>query len=359
VSYDAVLLLGFGGPEALDEVRPFLERVTAGRGIPPERLDEVGHHYVTLGGVSPINAQNRALRAALEAALVERDHPIPVVLANRNSPPFVKDVLAEIVDTGANRLLVLATSAYSSYSSCRQYRQDVGAALAGFPGLDIVKVPPFPDLPGFAEAAAEALAPVLAEPGRRPYLLVTTHSIPMSMARTSGPEDRWPEDPGTPGTYVTQHLAVAEAAVTLAAARAGVDVPPWRLVFQSRSGPPAMPWLEPDVNDVLAELAAAGVTDVVAAPMGFLSDHVEVVWDLDTEAAATAAELGIRFTRVPTVGTHPTFVAGLADLLVRHLDASAPRPPGQGELCFGNCCAPQSRMGAPVDSRPSIQGVVA
>ena len=359
MSYDAVLLLGFGGPEAPEEVRPFLERVTAGRGIPPERLDEVGHHYVALSGVSPINAQNRALRAALAASLEERDHPVPVVLANRNSPPFVKDVLAELADTGARRLLVLATSAYSSYSSCRQYRQDVGVALADFPDLEIVKIPPFPDLPGFAEAAAEALVPVLAEPGRRPYILVTTHSIPMSMARTSGPEDRWPADPATPGTYVAQHLAVAEAAVTLAAERAGVDVPPWRLVFQSRSGPPAMPWLEPDVNDVLAELAGAGVTDVVAAPMGFLSDHVEVVWDLDTEASATAAELGIRFTRVPTVGTHPAFVGGLADLLVRHLDATAPRPPKEGELCFGQCCAPQSRMGSPVDGRPSIEGVVA
>ena len=359
MSYDAVLLLGFGGPEAPDEVRPFLEMVTAGRGIPPERLDEVGHHYVALGGVSPINAQNRALRAALAAALDAREHPIPVVLANRNSPPFVKDVLAELADSGAHRLLALATSAYSSYSSCRQYRQDVGAALAGFPGLDIVKVPPFPDLPGFAEAAADALVPVLAEAGRRPYILVTTHSIPLSMARTSGPEDRWPADPGAPGTYVTQHLAVAEAAVTLAAQRAGVEVPPWRLVFQSRSGPPAMPWLEPDVNDVLAELAAAGVRDVVAAPMGFLSDHVEVVWDLDTEAAATADALGIRFTRVPTVGTHPAFVTGLADLIIRHLGATAPRSPGQGELCFGNCCPPQSRPGAPVDNRPTIEGVVA
>lgn len=359
MSYDAVLLLGFGGPEALDEVRPFLERVTAGRGIPPERLDEVGNHYVTLGGVSPINAQNRALRDALSAALAERGHAVPVVLANRNSPPFVKDVLGELAGSGAHRLLALATSAYSSYSSCRQYRQDVGAPLTDISGLDVVKVPPFSDLPGFAEAAAQALVPVLAEPGRRPYILVTTHSIPLSMARTSGPEDGWPADPGTPGTYVTQQLAAAEAAVALAAERAGVDVPPWRLVFQSRSGPPAMPWLEPDVNDVLAELAAAGVQDVVAAPMGFLSDHVEVVWDLDTEAAATANRLGIRFTRVPTVGTHPTFVGGLADLLVHHLDASAPRPPGPGELCFGNCCAPQSRRGAPVDGRPSIEGVVA
>jgi ferrochelatase len=359
VSYDAVLLLGFGGPEAPDEVRPFLERVTAGRGIPPERLEEVGRHYVTLGGVSPINAQNRTLRAALEAALAERDHPIPVVLANRNSPPFVKDVLAELARDGAHRLLALATSAYSSYSSCRQYRQDVGAPLADIAGLDVVKVPPFFDLPGFGEAEAEVLVPVLAEPGRHPYILVTTHSIPMSMARTSGPEDGWPADPGTPGRYVSQHVAVAEAAVKLAAHRAGVEVPAWRLVFQSRSGPPGMPWLEPDVNDVLAELAAAGVRDVVIAPMGFLSDHVEVVWDLDTQAAATAAALGIRFTRIPTISTHPAFVGGLADLLIRHLDSTTPRPPSPGELCHGNCCPLQSRPGAPFDDRPSIPGVVA
>lgn len=358
MSYDAVLLLGFGGPEAPEEVRPFLERVTAGRGIPPERLDEVGHHYHALGGVSPINAQTRALRDALAAALSERGRREPVALANRNSPPFVADVLGELAASGANRVLALATSAYSSYSSCRQYRQDVGAPLASITGLDVVKVPPFYDLPGFVEAAAEALIPVLAEPGRRPHVLVTTHSIPMTMADTAGPEDQWPE-PGAEGRYVHQHLAVADAAITLAAERAGVEPPPWQLVYQSRSGPPTMPWLEPDVNDVIAELAATGVTDVVAAPMGFLSDHVEVIWDLDHEAAETAVELGVRFTRVPTVGTHPAFVAGLADLVVDHLDSPAPREPRPGELCFGQCCPPLSRRGAPADARPSIPGVVA
>lgn len=360
MTYDAVLLLGFGGPESVEEVRPFLERVTAGRGIPPERLDEVGRHYVTLGGVSPINEQNRALRAALEAGLAEKGDPTPVALANRNSAPFIPDVLAELAATGAHRVLALATSAFSSYSSCRQYRENVGVALAEHPELDltVVKVPPFSELPWFAETTAELLAPVLAEPGRRPYVLFTTHSIPTSMARTSGPEPLWPA-PGSdePGTYVAQHLAVALKALLGAAQRAGVEAPPWQLVYQSRSGSPAIPWLEPDVNDALTELAAGGVTDFVVVPIGFLSDHVEVIWDLDNEAAETARGLGVRMTRVPTVGTHPVMVDGLTGLLKKHLDAESSRCPVEGERCFGGCCPAPQRPGVATAPRPVIEGV--
>ena len=357
--YDAILLLGFGGPESPDEIRPFLERVTAGRGIPADRLDEVGWHYVTLGGVSPINSLNRALRNSLAAGLVERGYDIPVVLANRNSPPFVPDVLAELAASGAHRLLALATSAYSSYSSCRQYREDVGVALADHPELDVdvVKVPPFAEFGLFADSTAELLAPVLAEPGRRPVVLFTTHSIPSSMARTSGPEPFWPmPESGEPGMYAAQHLVVARAAIAGAARQAGVETPPWRLVYQSRSGSPATPWLEPDVNDALADLAADGTTDVAVVPIGFLSDHVEVIWDLDMEAAETARRLGLRFTRVSTVGTHPRVVGGLTDLLTSYLDAGSTRAPLPGERCAGNCCPAPRRPGVSIDPKPVIEG---
>ena len=357
--YDAILLLGFGGPESPDEIRPFLERVTAGRGIPADRLDEVGRHYVTLGGASPINSLNRVLRNSLSAGLAERGYDIPVVLANRNSPPFVPDVLAELAASGAHRLLALATSAYSSYSSCRQYREDVGVALAEHPELDVyvVKVPPFAEFGWFAEATAELLAPVLAEPGRRPFVLFTTHSIPSSMARTSGPEPLWPmPESGEPGMYAAQHLVVARAAIAGAARHAGVETPPWRLVYQSRSGSPATPWLEPDVNDALADLAADGTTDVAVVPIGFLSDHVEVIWDLDMEAAETARRLGLRFTRVSTVGTHPRVVGGLTDLLTSYLDAGSTRAPLPGERCAGNCCPAPRRPGVSIDPKPVIEG---
>lgn len=380
MTFDAILLLGFGGPEGPAEVRPFLERVAAGRGIPVERLDEVEQRYLALGGVSPINAQNRALRDALALALAELGRPLPVVLANRNSPPFVGDALAGLAqpvtgdvraehsephtpeERGASvRVLAVATSAYASYSSCRQYREDVGVALAGRPELDVevVKLPPFAGASGLAEATADLLAPALAEPGRRPHVLFTTHSLPVAMARISGPESGWPDaESGTPGAYVAQHLAVAEEALTRASALAGVEVPPWRLVFQSRSGPPSVPWLEPDISDALEELAAEGVGDVVVVPIGFLSDHVEVVWDLDTAAAETARRLGLRFTRVPTVGTHPAFVAGLAELIAE-LDAAATRPPRPGEACWGDCCRAPRRPGlsAEQSARPVIEGV--
>ncbi len=360
MTYDAILLLGFGGPESLAEVRPFLERVTAGRGIPPERLDEVGRHYVLLGGVSPLNAQNRALRDELAASLEGLGLEVPVILANRNSPPFVADVLDSLVAGGHHRVLAVATSAYSSYSSCRQYREDVGVALADGHGvaLDVVKVPPFAELGWFADAVADLMAPVLAEPGRRPHVLATTHSIPRSMARTSGPEAGWPAPASPePGRYVRQHLDVAESALTTAAARAGVPVPPWRLVYQSRSGSPATPWLEPDIDDALAELAAEGVDDVVVVPIGFLSDHVEVIWDLDTQAAETAQRLGQRFTRVPTVGTNPRFIHSLSKHVAASLASSSARGPGPGEMCFGACCPPPSRPGAAVSLPPTMEGI--
>lgn len=346
LAYNAVVLLGFGGPEATEEVVPFLERVTAGRGIPKERLVEVGQHYFTLGGVSPINAQNRALQAALAAALAAEGVPVETALANRNSPPFVPDVLADLAGRGHRRVLAVATSAYSGYSSCRQYREDLGLALESTGlQLDVRKLGPFFDLPAFAATITELLLGCLpadldlAADSTR--LVFTTHSIPTPMAHTAGPSG---------DGYVAQHRRVATQVADGIAAATGVTKP-WDLVFQSRSGPPTMPWLEPDVNDALREFAAAGATDVVLVPIGFISDHMEVIWDLDTQAQETAAELGVRLVRTPTVGTHPAFVAALAARIATELRTGSPEP-GPGQFCFAGCCA-NPRREAPV-----VAGVV-
>jgi ferrochelatase len=331
-TFDAVVLLGFGGPEGVDEVVPFLERVTAGRGIPKDRLVEVGQHYFTLGGVSPINAQNRALRDALAAELAVQGCSVEVALANRNSAPFVPDVLAGLVERGHRRLLGVATAAYSGYSACRQYREDLGLALAAT-GADLVirKLPPFYDLDGFVATITELLLAALPadlELGAEATRLVfTTHSIPNSMAAASGPNG---------DAYLNQHRWVAGQVVAAIASATGITKG-WELVFQSRSGPPQVPWLEPDVNDALRDLAAAGTTDVILVPIGFISDHMEVIWDLDTQALQTAAELGIRLVRTPTVGTHPAFVAGLAGRIAQQL-LTGLRQAEPGQFCHGDCC---------------------
>jgi len=330
---DAVLLLGFGGPEGVDEVVPFLERVTAGRGIPPERLVEVGQHYFTLGGVSPLNAQNRALRAALEEALAAQGSPIEVALANRNSAPFLPDVLAELAAAGRRQLLAVATAAYPGYSSCRQYREDLGTGLASSGlSLEIRKLGPFYDLPAFAATMTRLLLEALPDgfdlAAESTRLVFTTHSVPSSAAAASGPEG---------DAYADKHRWVAAQVAAQLAAATGITKE-WTLVFQSRSGPPTMPWLEPDVNDALREYAAAGTTAVVLVPIGFLSDHVEVIWDLDTQAQQTAAELGVQLIRTPTVGTDPEFVAALAARIAEELAAPSPEP-GPGQFCFGGCCA--------------------
>lgn len=338
MSYDAVVMLGFGGPEHPDEVIPFLERVTDGRGIPPERLAEVGRHYFTLGGTSPINAQNRAMRDALAQRLTARGVGIDLVLANRNSPPFVADVLAGLARDGRTRLLAWATAAYSSYSGCRQYREDLAAAAGQTDGvmIDVVKMPPFPGLSGLVEANADLLAQTLrcTAGSRKLQVLATTHSLPTAQAATAGPQG------GRTGgdLYTAQQRSLAERVIPDAAARAGLHVvPQWRLVYQSRSGAPHTPWLEPDINDAIAEAAAQGVSDVVILPVGFLVDHVEVSWDLDVQACQTAQRLGVQAHRVPTVGTHPAFLDSLADLLAVY--ATGPgREPGPLELCQGDCC---------------------
>lgn len=345
--YDAFLLLGFGGPEGPDDVMPFLENVTRGRGIPRERLEEVSHHYLALGGVSPINAQNRELLAALGTAFAERRIELPRYWGNRNWAPYLAETLREIAADGHRRVLALATSAYSSYSGCRQYREDVALALleTGLDGrLAVDKLRLYFDHPGFVEPFGEGLASALADlaasgiPAAETRVLFTTHSIPLAMAEASGPRGRFDAN----GAYVAQHLAAIELAVA-SARRRGADVPPWQLVYQSRSGSPHVPWLEPDVNDALRAARAAGALAVVVVPIGFVSDHVEVVWDLDNEARATCEELGLRMVRVPTPGTHPAFVTAIADLVEERVAgrppvALSPLGPWPG-VCAAGCCA--------------------
>ena len=347
MSYDSLLLASFGGPEGPDEVMPFLERVTAGRGVPRERLEEVSHHYLALGGVSPINAQNRELLAALRAELDARGIDLPLYWGNRNSAPFFTDTLREIADAGHGRVLAVATSAYSSYSGCRQYRENlaVARAEAGLDGvLEVAKVHPYFERAGFVGPFRRSVHDALARlrdqglSGDDVVVLFTTHSIPTAMAIGSGPDEGRSES--LPGLYERQHLAVAEQVMV------GSDVP-WRLVFQSRSGPPQVPWLEPDVNDALREWAGVGVRAAVVAPIGFISDHVEVVWDLDHEAQETADELGLVLVRVPTPGTDPEFVAALVDTIAEALAGDTPAT----RLGTSTCCA---NLRTPLPTVPGV-----
>jgi ferrochelatase len=317
--YDAILLSSFGGPEGQDEVIPFLRNVTAGRGIPDERLEEVAHHYRHFGGVSPINDQNRALKAALEAELAARGIQLPVYWGNRNSAPFFADTVREAHAAGDDRLLGLVTSAYTSYSGVGQYREDFEKALADT-GLgaqvSIDRVREFFDHPGFVTPFVEGVSSAVHQlraqgiADEAIHVLYATHSIPNTAAEASGPEF------GAGGAYVAQHLAVASYIHGETAPAAA-----WSLVYQSRSGDPRTPWLEPDINDAIDELAVAGlVKAVVIVPFGFVSDHMEVLWDLDNEAVTTAEGHGMLAVRVPTPGVHPAFVSGLIDLVLERVN---------------------------------------
>lgn len=353
--YDAVLLTSFGGPEGQDDVLPYLRNVTRGRGIPDERLEEVAHHYRHFGGVSPINDQNRALRAALEGELAARGIDLPVYWGNRNWDPYLRDAVREAYDAGHRRLLAVVTSAYSSYSSCRQYREDLAAALeeTGLAGeMHIDKVRQFFDHPGFVRPFVEGVRAAVgraaqalpdADLGRDLHVLFATHSIPMTTATTSGPPEA---ELGEEGAYGAQHRAVAEVVMAAVASRADVDAGPdvpWSLVYQSRSGDPRTPWLEPDINDAITELAERGVRGVVIVPLGFVSDHMEVLWDLDEEALTTARDAGLWAERVPTPGVHPSFVSGLVDLVTERTDGVArPALTALGpwyDVCRPGCCA--------------------
>lgn len=338
MTFDAILLASFGGPEGPDEVMPFLERVTAGRGVPRERLEAVSLHYLALGGVSPINAQNRELLAHLRAELDARGIDVPLFWGNRNSAPFFADTLREIHAAGHRRVLAIATSAYSSYSGCRQYRENLAVALdeAGLASdMEIVKARPYYARPGFAapfvDGVVDALAGVTDPASVR--VLFTTHSIPVSMAEAGGPDEL---RQGLPGLYERQHLDVAQRVMSAVEAATQLSPIDWRLVFQSRSGPPQVPWLEPDIGDAVREASAEGVASVVVVPIGFVSDHVEVIWDLDHEAREIAEETGIGFARVATPGVDPRFVGSLVDVLS---DALAGQPTStDASLCSSTCC---------------------
>ncbi|MBD0292442.1 MAG: ferrochelatase [Jiangellaceae bacterium] len=318
--YDALLVLSFGGPERMEDVGPFLQNVTAGRDVPPQRLAEVTGHYLAAGGRSPINEHNSALVAALEQEFETRGLATPVYWGNRNWHPLLADELARMRDDGIGTAAVFLTSAYSSYSGCRQYREDLAAAAAsvgpGAPRLDRLRH--CFDHPGFVHANADAVVGALqqlsAERRSGVRLVFVTHSIPTAMAGTSGPAG---------DAYVTQHRVVAERVTAEVARRTG-DRHGYDLVYCSRSGPPAVPWLEPDVNDHLGTLAATGVSAVVLAPIGFLSDHMEVMFDLDTEALGTARSVGLAAARAATAGTHPAFVAAIADLFVHRAAVGCP-----------------------------------
>lgn len=324
VAYDALVLVSFGGPEGQEDVLPFLRNVTRGRGIPDERLEEVAHHYRAFGGVSPINAQNRALKAELERELAARGIALPVLWGNRNWDPYLADALREAHAAGHKRLLALVTSAYSSYSGCRQYREDLAGALAdtGLAGeITIHKVRQYFDHPGFVAPFAEGVRGALGrlreqglDPAQEVRVLFATHSIPTQTAVTSGPPGA---ALGPDGAYGAQHRAVAE--VVMAGLADEFGAVPWDLVFQSRSGAPHIPWLEPDVNEAVEAVAADGARGVVIVPLGFVSDHMEVLWDLDEEAMTTAREAGLLAERVPTPGVHPAYVAGLVDLVSERL----------------------------------------
>ena len=365
--YDAVLLFSFGGPNGPDDVLPFLRNVTAGKNIPDERLAEVAEHYHHFGGRSPINEQNLALRAALQAELERRGLDVPVVWGNRNWAPYTTDALAEAYAAGARRVVAVVTSAYSSYSGCRQYRENLWTALSdlavrvgapeGTHPLAVDKVRSYFNHPGFVQANVDAVVEAyqgVAADAAWPRLVFVTHSIPDTMEEASVVAG---------ASYREQHLDVARTVAAAAAERLGREVE-WDLAFCSRSGPPSQPWLEPDVNDHLGTLAAAGTTSVVLSPIGFVSDHMEVAFDLDTEALETAQELGMTAVRADSVGVREAFVRGLVDLLVERAAiaradaAGLPRPaeatagdlPAFRSVCAPGCC----RMRAGVDSgRPA------
>jgi len=292
-TYDALCLLSFGGPEGPDDVMPFLRNVTSGRNVPDERLAVVAEQYEQFGGRSPINDQNRALIDALRAEFDANGIDLPIYFGNRNWEPYLPNTVQQMADDGVQRALVLATSAFSSYSGCRQYREDLerAASQVGDVAPELDKLRLYYNHPGFIDAVVARIGEVH-RPGAR--LVFTAHSIPLSMSQ-------WCE-------YEPQLNEVS----ALVAERVGAE---WDLAFQSRSGPPQMPWLEPDINDHLQALADQNVTDVTLMPLGFVSDHMEVAFDLDLQASKTAADVGIDLRRAPTVGTHPAFVTGLRQLV--------------------------------------------
>ncbi len=334
--FDAIIVVSFGGPEGMDDVMPFLENVTRGRNVPRERLEEVAHHYELFDGVSPINAQNRALIAALRVELDDHGIGLPIYFGNRNWDPFLADTLREMADDGIERALAFFTSAYSSYSGCRQYREDLFNAqqAVGPAAPEVLRTRAFFNHPGWIEANADHVRTALAEfpPERRSRLAFTAHSIPVGMAQACRYEDQ----------LLESARLVAEA----------VGVDDYDLVYQSRSGPPHVPWLEPDILDHLESLVARGVEDVVISPIGFVSDHLEVLFDLDVEAKERAAELGLNLVRASSASTHPAFVGMIRALIEERIAAGSSRPTvgryaASHDVCPTDCCLPGTGRPSP------------
>jgi protoporphyrin/coproporphyrin ferrochelatase len=338
VSFDALLWLSFGGPEGPEDVRPFLENVVRGRGVPPERLDEVEAHYQHFGGVSPINRLNLDAIDAVRAAGLD----LPVYFGNRNWHPMVEDTLGKMVGDGVRRALVFPTSAYGGYSACRQYDEDIlrARAAVGDEAPELVKLRQFFDHPLFISSFADAVRAA----GARltgPYRVVfTAHSVPVSADKAAGP-------PAEGGNLYSRQVAEASR---LVASELGITE--YDVVWQSRSGPPRIPWLEPDVVDHIDALHADGVRGVVVVPIGFVSDHLEVVWDLDTEARERAAELGMEFARAATPNSDPRFAELVIELVREQTEGLTPRKlstfpslgcTADGAFCAPLCCAPSAR----------------
>jgi ferrochelatase len=330
-SYDALLVVSFGGPEGMDDVMPFLQNVLRGRNIPEDRLKEVCHHYALFDGVSPLNAQNRALIAALRAELAASGPNLPIYWGNRNWTPFLVDALQQMKRDGIKRALAFFTSAYSSYSSCRQYREDIqkvqAAVGTGAPEVD--KLRAFYNHPGFIEPTAQnvqqAWEQIPQERNATARVVFTAHSIPKAMAAACSYEKQLKE---------TSQLVAKK-----------LSLQSWSLVYQSRSGPPSQPWLEPDILKHLSDLKAEGTTDVVVAPIGFTSDHMEVLYDLDTEARQHCEAIGLNMVRAATVGTHPSFIRMIRELMLERMEPGTTRrslgPSGPShDVCPVDCCPP-------------------
>jgi protoporphyrin/coproporphyrin ferrochelatase len=336
VLFDAVLLLSFGGPEGPEQVRPFLENVTRGRGVPPERLDEVAKHYLHFGGVSPINRINRALITQLRTELVDSGLDVPVYFGNRNWEPYLEDAVAAMRDNGIRRAAVFTTSAWSGYSSCSHYVEDIARArrAAGGDAPELVKLRPYFDHPLFVEMFAQAIGTAAdtlsAELRGQARLIFTAHSIPVAADQRCGPR------------LYSRQVAYA---TRLVAAAAGY--PQYDLVWQSRSGPRQVQWLEPDVADHLSTLADAGCKAVLVCPIGFVADHIEVVWDLDHELRLQAEAAGVAFARARTPNADRRFARLAVDLIAELRDgrmparATGPDPvPGCGASINGEPCRP-------------------
>jgi ferrochelatase len=315
--YDALLVVSFGGPEGMDDVIPFLENVLRGRNVPRERMLQVAHHYEMFGGVSPINQQNRELIAALGRELESNGPPLPIYWGNRNWHPLLPDTLRKMASDGVRNALAFVTSAYSSYSSCRQYLQNIADAQAqvGPTAPRVEKLRVFYNHPLFIQANVDHIRDAWAQVNdpESAHLVFTAHSIPESMAANCD--------------YAMQ---LEQAATLIAQA---LNIKKWELVYQSRSGSPSQPWLGPDICDHPKTLREAGVKEVVVAPIGFVSDHMEVVYDLDVEARRVAEEIGMNLMRARTVGTHPAFVRMIRELMLERINDVVPK-----NICSPDCC---------------------